>query len=107
MAVLDVKSAGLEPADLDSIALALQDKSHNITAVDVSGNDLGEEGGAKVLELFMQNQLVRRLAMNSNELGDEAAAVCAKVLAANTTIEELELQGNSIFIDGVKLLAEA
>ena len=26
-------------------------------------------GGAKVLELFMQNQLVRRLAMNSNELG--------------------------------------
>ncbi|CAJ1415853.1 unnamed protein product [Effrenium voratum] len=84
------------------------DKSHNITAVDVSGNDLGEEGGAKVLELFMQNQLVRRLAMNSNELGEMRPPPCApKCWQPTPPLKSWTLQGNSIFIDGVKLLAEA
>ncbi|OLP99967.1 Protein NLRC3 [Symbiodinium microadriaticum] len=105
MAELNLRSCGLTAADLENLALALKDKTHNITAVDLSDNALDNSGGAKVLEYLLENDLVKRLVLNDNDLGDDIAEALAKLLQTNSTLEQLELQGNSIYTEGMACLA--
>eukprot|EP00434_Breviolum_minutum_P016671 symbB.v1.2.014696.t1/scaffold1076.1/size139817/7 len=106
MAELNLRGAELDAAMLETMKDALQEPSHKIIAVDVSDNALGDEGGVKICHYLMDNQLVRRLAMNDNDLGDEAGSACAELLAVNKSIEQLDLEGNYIFNEGVKSLSD-
>ena len=73
--------------------------------VDVSGNEVGSEGGAAIAALIAEGS-VENIVAEECGLGDEGASVIAGALKDNENVGRLNLPGNGIGDEGLAALAD-
>lgn len=100
-------------ADEGAIALAAAfetDKSANNIdmwrKLDVSVNNIGKDGGSKLIKSLGHNNTLTEIDLSGNSLGDECALVLAEVLKSNKTLRCIDVRNCGIGIIGVMALAK-
>ena len=79
-----------------------------LTDIDLSYNNIGDEGGKAIGEALKVNISLTRINLRYNEIGDEGGKAFGEVLKANTSLTEgIFLGGNKIGDEGTKAIGEA
>jgi len=84
--------------DAGAIKLAegLQSATLALSALQLSGNDIGNAGATAIGNFIAKNKSVSRILLSSNKISDDGAKEIAKALAENDLIDELDFSNNNI-----------
>eukprot|EP00754_Rhynchopus_humris_P042837 Rhum_TRINITY_DN2794_c0_g1::Rhum_TRINITY_DN2794_c0_g1_i1::g.8330::m.8330 len=85
------------------VSEALQRNTH-VTAVDLSGNQIGPEGCLPLAALVQESRTLQTLKLSGNAIGDDGARRLLQALAESESVTALDLDGCAV---SQKLLAEA
>ena len=108
--MLDISKQGLTPEDVTGMAHSLFDE-RSFTALDISGNTIGDEGATALAEVALANFFVplRHVDMALNDIGNRGIGAVARALKANAEppLALLDLSWNAFGDEGATALAEA
>lgn len=94
--------------DLDAIIQALQACPQvTCTTLDLSWNNIGDVGIAKLAEFLKTDERIMRLDISYNQMGENGAKIMAEMLAVNKRIFHIYLTGNKVGDIGGLALAQA
>src|SRR3989338_6644607 len=94
----------------DKLDDAIFGLSHNVatlTSLNLSSNQLGDEGAGRLAEALAFNSTLTNLNLKSNNVGDKGASRLAEALATNSSLTSLNLMNNWVGDEGAGRLAEA
>jgi len=87
--------------DTEVLRIILQS---NIKDMDLSNNNIGSPGAAKIAEYLETNTGMIQLNLDRNSLKDTDAILFAKSLKKNTKLQQLQIRQNNFTLTGVKSL---
>ena len=93
---MNLRRANITCEDMPAI-LQFLNTHPTITKLDISNNDIGDEG----IKAFAVNETIQELDASYTNAGDEGV----KALAANTTIQTLNIKNNKFGVEGLRALA--
>lgn len=88
------------------LASAILDND-SLTLIDLSGNNIGDEGVEDLCKVIPYNKTLTQLNMADNKLGDLSASELAGSLVDNTSLVHINLSGNFIGDEGAMNLFKA
>eukprot|EP00357_Protocruzia_adherens_P032825 CAMPEP_0114988186 /NCGR_PEP_ID=MMETSP0216-20121206/9451_1 /TAXON_ID=223996 /ORGANISM="Protocruzia adherens, Strain Boccale" /LENGTH=611 /DNA_ID=CAMNT_0002350923 /DNA_START=39 /DNA_END=1870 /DNA_ORIENTATION=- len=100
-----VAESGITDRGACSLADALKSNS-NIVEFDISGNQVGDEGGISLAEAWKANPR-RKFYLNNNKIGDRAIFALSGAIQDASELEFLDLSHNQVRDQGAKSLALA
>lgn len=105
---ITIKQCGLDHAGCTQLADAFSDMKITLSSVDVSCNNIWEDG-CEVLCRLLESPTcsIEELNFQDNHLGDKGAISVAAALRKNTTVRVLNLGQNAIGDEGVEALCES
>ena len=103
---LDLTGNELGPEDGAAIVDALRVNT-TLTWLDLTDNELGPEGGAAIADALRVNTTLTKLFLVNNELGPGGGAAIADALRFNTTLTLLYLSNNELGPEGGAAIADA
>ena len=77
-----------------------------LVTLDLSCNDLGESGAAKILQALKINITLKTLFLSFNDIGVNGAKSLVNILCYNHTLKLLIISGNKIMDDGAIAISE-
>ena len=86
---------GSQGQDVRALAAALE-KNSTLTSIDLSYNNIGDEGVASMAAALEKNSTLTSIDLRANDIGVEGAASLAAALEKNSTLTSLDLQLNEI-----------
>ena len=81
--------------------------SSSLTRLDVSENNLGNEGTAVIAQALLNNHYLRRLDIKHNKVGGEGLGPLTNALYRNGSLTRIELGGNTLGVAGALVLSTA
>lgn len=101
----NVKKSG-KPLEIN-FHLAEQSVQSGLAILNLSINEIGDEGTKSLCEVLKKNTTLSKLALDFNNIGDSGAESISELLKENTILQLIRLTNNKIGDKGVKLIAEA
>ncbi|NXN46464.1 LR74A protein, partial [Rhinoptilus africanus] len=101
---LNISNNHLDTAGAKAIASLLLDNMSNLHALQLSGNNFGEETAPHFAEALMGNYQVKELDLSHNEFSEKGGQLLGQMLASNTTLEILDLSWNHLRRKGTEAL---
>lgn len=101
LTTLDFSNNNLGDDGVASFTRAIAGQKSNITSLQLSGNAISDTGAAAVAELIKANTAITHVNLSNNKIGNEGAAAIANALKANTHIQELDLSNNGLKAQGL------
>ncbi len=89
------------------LAAALSSPDAVLEVLDLSGNELGDNGSCSLAEMLKRNKTLLDLNLSSNHIGETGALALARAMRENRTLSSLNLQKNQIIGEGARALREA
>jgi len=89
---------------LEHLVSFLTDRRCPLVELDLSDNDLGDEGCAILSEVLKFNRSIHTLKLADNDISDVGLSEIVQSLRSNTTLRHLNLSGNQISDQGVEAL---
>lgn len=74
--------------------------------LDMSFNQIGEEGGKEIADSLKNNKGIKKIDLGDNELADEFALVMGETIKSNATLEQVILESNCITNIGIHKISE-
>ncbi|XP_009480292.2 leucine-rich repeat-containing protein 74A [Pelecanus crispus] len=93
---LNISNNHLDTAGAEAIASLLLDNMSYLYALQLSGNNFGEETAPYFAEALMGNYQVKELDLSHNEFCEKGGQLLGQMLASNTTLEILDLSWNHL-----------
>ncbi|NXU29437.1 LR74A protein, partial [Thalassarche chlororhynchos] len=93
---LNISNNHLDTAGAEAIASLLLDNMSYLHALQLSGNNFGEETAPYFAEALMGNYQVKELDLSHNEFYEKGGQLLGQMLASNTTLEILDLSWNHL-----------
>ncbi|NXW39981.1 LR74A protein, partial [Nyctiprogne leucopyga] len=93
---LNISNNHLDTAGAEAIASLLLDNMSYLHAIQLSGNNFGEETAPYFAEALMGNYQVKELDLSHNEFSEKGGQLLGQMLASNTTLEILDLSWNHL-----------
>ncbi|KAM6359094.1 leucine-rich repeat-containing protein 74A [Alca torda] len=101
---LNLSNNNLDTAGAKAIASLLLDNMSSLHALQLSGNNFGEETAPYFAEALMGNYQVKELDLSHNEFSEKGGQLLGQMLASNTTLEILDLSWNHLWRKGTEAL---
>jgi len=102
---LNLQSNRLGEKGAKELAAALESSSAKLTALNLSLNSLGAEGGEAIGKALAVNRTLTSLDLGENMLGSQGAIAVGRALQSNSSLTLLNLQRNGVDPEGAKALA--
>ena len=80
---------------------------HGVTELDISSNQIGDNGIADVATVLHTNTTVTELNIGGCSMSDEGADSLARALAVNRSLQELQISNSKISDNGIASIATA
>ncbi|NXR02263.1 LR74A protein, partial [Sagittarius serpentarius] len=93
---LNISNNHLDTAGAEAIASLLLDNMSCLHALQLSGNNFGEETAPYFAEALMSNYQVKELDLSHNEFSEKGGQLLGQMLASNTALEILDLSWNHL-----------
>ncbi|XP_075007558.1 leucine-rich repeat-containing protein 74A [Calonectris borealis] len=93
---LNISNNHLDTAGAEAIASLLLDNLSYLHALQLSGNNFGEETAPYFAEALTGNYRVKELDLSHNEFYEKGGQLLGQMLASNTTLEILDLSWNHL-----------
>jgi Ran GTPase-activating protein (RanGAP) involved in mRNA processing and transport len=71
----------------------------SLTDIDLKNNGIGDEGGAVLAQVFAEHPMLTHINLSHNDLGAQSATQFGAMLAENQTLTVVNLRNNSIGTD--------
>ncbi|KAK1889510.1 Leucine-rich repeat-containing protein 74A [Dissostichus eleginoides] len=99
---LNLNHYGVGPLGTKALAIVLQMLQTNITiqSLNLSNNQLGQEGAYTISKMLSENYYVKSLKLSGNDFDDAAAKYFADALKGDYVIKELDLSHNMFSFTG-------
>ncbi|XP_014797184.1 PREDICTED: leucine-rich repeat-containing protein 74A [Calidris pugnax] len=101
---LNISNNHLDTAGAEAIASLLLNNTSYLYALQLSGNNFGEEAAPYFAEALMGNYQVKELDLSHNEFSEKGGQLLGQMLASNTTLEILDLSWNYLWRKGTEAL---
>ncbi|NXK54906.1 LR74A protein, partial [Chauna torquata] len=101
---LNISNNYLDTEGAEAIASLLLDNASYLRALQLSGNNFGEEAASCFAEALMGNYQVKELDLSHNEFSEKGGQLLGQMLASNTTLEVLDLSWNHLRRKGTEAL---
>jgi Ran GTPase-activating protein (RanGAP) involved in mRNA processing and transport len=88
-------------------ARVLRNPKCSLKFLNLSGNEISDQGAAALFEALEANTGLEALFLNENRIGDEAASALARMLGKNRTLQEVYLWDNRLTDKGCSAIASA
>ena len=95
----------LTSCSITAITTAIQEGA--LTLLDLSSNDLGDNGVYEISKALQVNLTIKQLFLHKSNIGVRGALSLAVALCHNHTLEDLHLYGNKILDDGAIAFGES
>jgi len=92
--VVDLSRKMLRACHVDALVAAVEECK--VAGLDLTYNQLGNEGAEKLAAALRTNTTLTTLSLGSNKIGSAGGAAIAKALKVNTTLKLLDLIGNDL-----------
>ena len=90
---LKIDYCGLQDASVGAACVLLR-ASRALQTVDLSGNQIGDEGARMLCDVLKGNTSLKSLRLASNAIGASGGTALADLLLANRTLTRLDVRGN-------------
>ncbi len=94
-------------AMVDTILSPVGHRLSDLQSLDLSYNEMGPKGAAKVAELISRSPHLQTLSMSRNPLGEPVAATIGKAILSGGSIRELDVTGCGLGSGGVVAFMES
>ncbi|XP_025913001.1 leucine-rich repeat-containing protein 74A [Apteryx rowi] len=101
---LNISNNHLDTEGAEAIASLLLDNMSYLHALQLSGNNFGEETAPYFAEALMGNYQVKELDLSHNEFSEKGGELLGQMLASNETLELLNLSWNHLSMKGAVAL---
>ncbi|XP_047915708.2 leucine-rich repeat-containing protein 74A isoform X7 [Anser cygnoides] len=101
---LNISNNHLGTEGAEAIASLLLDNASYLYALQLSGNNFGEEAVSCLAEALMGNYQVKKLDLSHNEFSEKGGRLLGQMLASNTALEILDLSWNHLKRKGTAAL---
>ncbi|KAM6444485.1 LOW QUALITY PROTEIN: leucine-rich repeat-containing protein 74A [Rhynochetos jubatus] len=103
---LNISNNHLDTAGAEAIASLLLDNMSYLHALQLSGNNFGEETAPYFAEALMGNYQVKELDLSHNEFCEKGGQLLGQMLTSNATLEILDLSWNHLRRKGTVALGK-
>jgi len=105
---LNLASTGLGDDGIEAIAKALEKTADKLEILNLSANEITEEGAKKLNKLLKGKHFLKQLKLEENELGNEGTKLIATALQeGHELLEEVDLSVNGIEDNGALAIGKA
>ncbi|PKU41738.1 leucine-rich repeat-containing protein 74 [Limosa lapponica baueri] len=101
---LNISNNHLDTAGAEAIASLLLNNTSYLYALQLSGNNFGEEAAPYFAEALMGNGALKILNLSWNGIGNEGALALGEALKVNNVLVHLDISNNRISNEGAKKL---
>lgn len=104
---LSLSMTGLDNAMLAEVAPRGLSAMACLSSLDLSWNDIGNKGAAKVVEAVLPLSFLTTLNLSGNRVADAGAAEVARLVAESASLVELDVSSNDFSLVGVEAVISA
>jgi len=104
---LDLSENKLSDSGTSKLVEGLQSTNLGLSALQLSGNGIGDAGAAAIATFISKNKTVSKIVLRDNKISDEGAIALANALKENDLIDEIDLANNRIGNKGAMALRKS
>ena len=104
---LDVSHMDLSADETECIAKAMAASSSRVSWLNLSGNDVDDDGAACIAALICDASALADLNLSNNVIGTAGAGFVAKAIVAGGHVARLTLYNNQLLATGASMIAKA